>query len=185
MILGDDNVIIGSDLITAYEKMCKSLGIEMSSSKTIKTKGEGFEFCKKIFRKGVNITPISWTILQLKDPILRHVELTRTLLYQYPIDIIDNYTKVLLTGNAVVDMNVISLYNEIMNSQRVGGQYDVPTHILEITRKARVLLHIQRLQNVINQIQHLEAVRLRSLRAQLRGLGKKKFRGLVSSATEV
>jgi len=59
MILGDDNVIIGSDLITAYEKMCKSLGLEMSSSKTIKTKGEGFEFCKKIFRKGVNITPIS------------------------------------------------------------------------------------------------------------------------------
>jgi len=81
-------------------------------------------------------------------------------------------------------MNVISLYNEIMNSQRVGGQYDVPTHILAITQRARVLLHIQRLQNVINQIQHLEAVRLRSLRAQLRGLGKKKFRGLVSDATE-
>jgi len=91
-LLGDDIVIIGKDLAQTYVKLLTSLGIPFSKDKELIANDSSLEFCKKLYRKGVNITPLSWKILANKDPILRIVETTRVLLHQYSISKIESYT---------------------------------------------------------------------------------------------
>nr|QED42910.1 putative RdRp [Diversispora mitovirus B] len=59
-VLGDDVVILGSDVATAYVEIMEALGVSISLHKSlISPKGKGFEFAKRTFLDGVDVSAVS------------------------------------------------------------------------------------------------------------------------------
>jgi hypothetical protein len=57
-MLGDDNVM-SLWLALKYEEGMEALHIPLQQSKTFKTEdGRSFEYCKRLFRSGVEVTPL-------------------------------------------------------------------------------------------------------------------------------
>lgn len=56
LILGDDIVIRGDDVAQAYKEIMQSLGVDISEAKTHVSE-DTFEFAKRWFHKGVEISP--------------------------------------------------------------------------------------------------------------------------------
>lgn len=58
MLLGDDIIIYDDELAIEYKKLIEYLGVEISEAKTHKSKSF-FEFAKRYFYQGVEISPCS------------------------------------------------------------------------------------------------------------------------------
>lgn len=185
-LYGDDNIFVGKTFADNYVRLMESLNIPFSKSKTISSPKGGFEFCKKIYFKGVNLTPLSWKILQIEDLALRHVELTRTLLPQFDLPKIEEYTKKLWPSERSLDWNVLVVYDQLIASQEVKAPVmEVLTHDWSAyLRVARVLLAVKRRENMIDQISSLCLHNIRAFRVALRGHPHTKVRGMVTKSTE-
>lgn len=66
-ILGDDIVIFDKDLAETYLKVMESLGVDINISKSINSSLQGFEFAKRTFINGVNVSAIS--VLQIMSSV--------------------------------------------------------------------------------------------------------------------
>lgn len=63
-IVGDDIVICSSKAASIYLDIMRTLGVEISLSKSmISEDGKSFEFVKRVFLKGEDVSPISWGTL--------------------------------------------------------------------------------------------------------------------------
>lgn len=59
-VLGDDVVILGNDVAAAYVEIMGSLGVSISMHKSlISPKGQGFEFAKRTYCEGVDVSAVS------------------------------------------------------------------------------------------------------------------------------
>jgi hypothetical protein len=56
-LLGDDIVVVGRPAAEGYEKLFKLLEIPISQPKTLRSR-VGFEFCKRRYRDGREVTPL-------------------------------------------------------------------------------------------------------------------------------
>jgi len=75
-LLGDDIVIIGTKAAQAYEDLLELLKIPQSKQKTIRSK-EGFEFVKRRFYKGTEVTPAPMKAILDKNVTYAGYELIR------------------------------------------------------------------------------------------------------------
>lgn len=69
-LLGDDIVIHGHELAKAYKEIIATLGVDINFSKTLI--GSPIEFAKRLFHKGVEISPAPVRMIQAftRDPLL-------------------------------------------------------------------------------------------------------------------
>lgn len=75
LMLGDDIVLFDEMVCRDYTKMLRILRMPESKGKRL-TSGTGFEFCKRLFAAGHEISPYSWNMFSL-PPIERYLEVTR------------------------------------------------------------------------------------------------------------
>lgn len=62
LLLGDDIVIRDDDVAQSYRSVLEMLGVEISFSKTLVSK-DTFEFAKKVYHKGQDVSPIpAWSL---------------------------------------------------------------------------------------------------------------------------
>lgn len=62
-ILGDDIVIYDKEVANAYSKLMETLGVGINASKSLQGVGYG-EFCKRLIRKGVEVTGLPSNLLK-------------------------------------------------------------------------------------------------------------------------
>lgn len=69
-VLGDDIVIFDVQIARLYLLIMKDLGVEINEFKSIQSlKGTAFEFAKRTFFNGEDVSPIPWKLLMLpSDP---------------------------------------------------------------------------------------------------------------------
>lgn len=62
-VLGDDVVIMDPDVAAQYKRLVRRLGAEISTTKSLISRNGSLEFASKFFFKGVNVSPISFSLL--------------------------------------------------------------------------------------------------------------------------
>jgi hypothetical protein len=115
-LLGDDIVICSKDLGFEYLRLLDSLHIPISKVKTFE--GSGFEFCKRIFKNGKELTPFSWNILTSKNLNLKAVEFYR--FARSMMDSVESKRLVnvfCLSSRSEVDKRLIEIYFELIEYQ--------------------------------------------------------------------
>jgi hypothetical protein len=100
VVLGDDVVIRGSDLARQYQLLMTELGVDISISKSVVGVGVA-EIAKRLLIKGQDISPVSWTLMELSNkqllfaPSLYHHLCDRGILQPKDPEVVEIFAKVM------------------------------------------------------------------------------------------